>query len=107
MITPIIRLKSPLPYGGKTVSAQEHLGLSSRTLIPVQKPCFRNLPMLFPRLTTLYFADIYAAREKNTIGISSDDLRKEIAKKEQTSVIFLHFSEIEDYLKKIVSTATC
>ena len=43
-------------------------------------------------------ADIYAAREKNEIGISSDDLRKEIAAL-GTEVCYLpSFGEIEDYL---------
>ena len=43
-------------------------------------------------------ADIYAAREKNTVGISSDDLRAETARR-GTDVIYLPtFGEIEDYL---------
>ena len=43
-------------------------------------------------------ADIYAAREKNELGISSDDLRKEVEAK-GTEVCYLpSFSEIEDYL---------
>ena len=43
-------------------------------------------------------ADIYAAREKNTIGISSDDLRKEIEKSGTDVHYFPSFGEIEDYL---------
>lgn len=43
-------------------------------------------------------ADIYAAREKNELGISSDDLRKEIEAL-GTEVCYLpSFGEIEDYL---------
>lgn len=43
-------------------------------------------------------ADIYAAREKNTIGISSDDLRKEIERLGTDAVYFGSFDEIEDYV---------
>jgi len=43
-------------------------------------------------------ADIYAAREKNTIGISSDDLRKELEKRGADAVYFPSFGEIEDYV---------
>lgn len=45
-------------------------------------------------------ADIYAAREKNTIGISSEDLGKKIAEKGIDVHYFPSFSEIEDYLRK-------
>lgn len=46
----------------------------------------------------MVLADIYAAREKNELGISSDDLRKEIEAL-GTEVCYLpSFGEIEDYL---------
>ena len=43
-------------------------------------------------------ADIYAAREKNTIGISSDDLRKHMLE-QNTNVYYIpKFEDIEDFL---------
>ncbi len=44
-------------------------------------------------------ADIYAAREKNTIGISSKDLMTEIAKKGTKVDYFPSFEEIENFLR--------
>ena len=46
----------------------------------------------------IVLADIYAAREKNTIGISSDDLRALLAQNGCDAVYFPTFGEIEDYL---------
>ena len=43
-------------------------------------------------------ADIYAAREKNTIGISSKDLLAELQKNGQESYYFPSFDEIEKFL---------
>lgn len=43
-------------------------------------------------------ADIYAAREKNTIGISSKDLQQEILKLGTECQYFPTFDEIENYL---------
>lgn len=45
-------------------------------------------------------ADIYAAREKNTIGISSKDLLAELQKNGQESYYFPSFDEIEKFLSK-------
>ena len=45
-------------------------------------------------------ADIYAAREKNTIGISSEDLLKEIEKLGTECYYFHTFDEIENFLLK-------
>lgn len=47
---------------------------------------------------TVILADIYAAREKNTIGITSKDLKNEIEKRGGNVVYYPSFSEIEDYL---------
>ena len=44
------------------------------------------------------FAEIYAAREKNTIGISSKDLCNEMVKNGKSAVYFETFDEIENYL---------
>ncbi len=43
-------------------------------------------------------ADIYAAREVNTIGISSSDLQKEIQERGTECAYFETFDEIENYL---------
>ena len=43
-------------------------------------------------------ADIYAAREKNTIGIYSTDLQKEIEKLGKECYYFPTFDEIENFL---------
>lgn len=46
------------------------------------------------------FADIYAAREKNTIGISSKDLCNEMIKMGKEAYYFPSFEEIEKFLLK-------
>ncbi len=46
----------------------------------------------------IILADIYAAREKNTIGISSKDLQKLILEKGTPCDYFPSFGEIEDHL---------
>ena len=45
-------------------------------------------------------ADIYAAREKNTIGISSADLQAEIKNLGKECYYFHSFDEIENFLLK-------
>lgn len=49
-------------------------------------------------------ADIYAAREKNTLGISSEDLKKEIEKLGSEVHYFPTFNEIENFLLENCST---
>ena len=48
----------------------------------------------------IVLADIYAAREKNTIGISSKDLLTELQKNGQESYYFPSFDEIETFLSE-------
>ena len=45
-------------------------------------------------------ADIYAAREKNTLGISSEDVKNEIEKIGTETYYFPSFEEIEQFLLK-------
>ena len=45
-------------------------------------------------------ADIYAAREKNTVGISSKDLMEKIVEKGGEAYYFSTFDEIENFLLK-------
>ncbi len=48
-------------------------------------------------------ADIYAAREVNTIGVSSTDIQERILKNGKEAYYFPTFEEIENFLKKNVS----
>ncbi|MCQ2530492.1 MAG: UDP-N-acetylmuramate--L-alanine ligase [Lachnospiraceae bacterium] len=45
-------------------------------------------------------ADIYAAREVNTIGVSSEDIQQRILKNGKEAYYFPTFGEIEEFLKK-------
>ena len=47
----------------------------------------------------IVLADIYAAREKNTIGITSDDLRKKLNELGADAIYLPSFDTILDYLK--------
>ncbi|MBE5921216.1 MAG: UDP-N-acetylmuramate--L-alanine ligase [Lachnospiraceae bacterium] len=47
--------------------------------------------------------DIYAAREKNTVGISSLDLKREVEKYGVPCEYFATFSEVEEFAKKSCS----
>lgn len=49
-------------------------------------------------------ADIYAAREKNTIGITSKDLLEKLLKKNIKAVYFPSFDEIENFILENCST---
>ena len=55
-------------------------------------------PSLIP--TILFLADIYAARETDTLGISSSDLAKEAAKLGTDTHYYPSFAEIEAFLKE-------
>ncbi len=46
----------------------------------------------------IVLADIYAARETDTLGISSDDIRKRIAEIGKEAWYFRTFDEIETFL---------
>ena len=52
-------------------------------------------------------ADIYAARETDTLGISSEDLREKIAELGTSCEYFPTFDEIENFYLKIVHRVTC
>ena len=47
----------------------------------------------------IVLSDIYAAREVNTVGISSEDLRAEIEKRGTRADYFSSFEEILEFLK--------
>jgi UDP-N-acetylmuramate--alanine ligase len=52
----------------------------------------------------IVLAEIYAAREKNTIGISSGAIKEKLDVMGKQCEYFHTFEEIENYLKKISST---
>ena len=52
----------------------------------------------------IVLAEIYAAREKNTIGISSGAIKEKLDAMGKQCEYFHTFEEIENYLKKISST---
>ena len=49
----------------------------------------------------MILADVYAARETDTLGISSENLAADIAKTGTESYYFPSFDEIENFLLKI------
>ncbi len=80
-----------------------------RLIIAFQPHTYTRTKALLPEFADalaaadlVVLADIYAAREKNTIGISSDDLRAEIEKRGTEAVYLPTFEEIETYLKSQV-----
>ena len=78
----------PLDYKRTIVVFQPHT--YSRT-----KALFDDFVTQLRRPDLTYLAEIYAAREKNTLGISSADLAKQIP----NSMYFASFDEIEKSLK--------
>ena len=85
----IIDAVEPLGYKRVIVVFQPHT--FSRT-----KALFNDFIEQLRRPNIAYLAEIYAAREKNTLGISSADLAKNIP----DSRYFASFDEIEQSLKK-------
>ena len=79
------------PHRDLWVAFQPHTYTRTNALLP-------DFAEALSEADHVVLADIYAAREKNTIGISSDDLRKAIAEKGTDAVYFPDFGEIEDYL---------
>ena len=63
----------------------------------------KNLLQDFAKTLTLFdnivITDIYAAREKNTFGISSQDLVNEITKLGRKAYYIKNFNEIVDFVK--------
>lgn len=80
-----------VPHRELYVAFQPHTYTRTKALLPefADALCLADHVVL---------ADIYAAREKNTIGISSDDLRMEIEKRGTDAHYYPTFGQIEDYL---------
>jgi UDP-N-acetylmuramate--alanine ligase len=62
------------------------------------KAFLKDFAMALTLADKVVLADIYAAREKNTIGISSKDLKAEIEKLGTECYYFPSFDEIENFL---------
>lgn len=62
------------------------------------KALFHQFTDALSRADVVVLADIYAAREKDTLGISSSDLMGEIEEKGTECHYFSSFDEIENYL---------
>ena len=80
-----------------------------RTIVVFQPHTYSRTAKLFNdfveqlrRPTIVYLAEIYAAREKNTIGISSADLAAQIP----GAKFYPTFAEIEAELRRIAARAT-
>ncbi len=85
------------------IDSVENLGYK-RTIIAFQPHTYTRTKALFPdfvkelcRVDYAVLAEIYAARESNTVGISSEDLSREI----RGSVFFETLPEVADYLRSI------
>ena len=80
------------PHKKLYVAFQPHTYTRTKALLP-------EFADALTHADEVVLADIYAAREKNTIGISSRDLRDEIIKRGTDAVYLPSFEEIEAYLK--------
>ena len=83
------------PHKRLIVAFQPHTYTRTRALLP-------EFADALSTADEVVLADIYAAREKNTIGISSDDLRREIAGRGTKASYFDSFRGIEDYLDTVL-----
>ena len=79
-----------MPYKRVLLAFQPHTYTRTRAL-------FGDFVRELRRVDVAVLAEIYAAREQNTIGISSADLAKEI----RGSVFFETLPEVADYLRSI------
>ena len=71
---------------------------SSHIHIPVPNALLPEFAKALSLADHVVVADIYAARETDTLGISSEDLQKRIQELGTPCEYFPTFDEIEDYL---------
>lgn len=90
-ITATIKTAKHYPHKKMWVVFQPHTYTRTKALLP-------EFAQALKEADTVVLADIYAAREKNTIGISSRDLLNEIKKLDGNAFYFPSFSEIENFL---------
>ena len=67
------------------------------------KALFQDFATSLALSDVVVLAEIYAARETNTLGISSQDLAEEISKKGKEVYYFKTFDEIENFLLRFCS----
>ena len=79
------------PHNKLWVVFQPHTYSRTKALLPEFADALKEAD-------AVVLADIYAAREKNTLGISSKDVMDEIKKDGGTAYYFPTFSEIENFL---------
>ena len=86
-------LSAAVNYPHKTLWCvfQPHTYTRTKALLP-------EFAEALTRADHVVLADIYAAREQNTIGISSEDLQKKIAELGTPCEYYPTFDEIENYL---------
>lgn len=88
-----LKAAATYPHDTLVVAFQPHT--YSRT-----KALLADFAKALSHADVVVLADIYAAREKNTYGISSDDLKTEIEKSGTEVYYFPTFEEIEKFLQK-------
>ncbi|MBQ6384931.1 MAG: UDP-N-acetylmuramate--L-alanine ligase [Lachnospiraceae bacterium] len=91
-ISATLAAAAKVPHGKLYVAFQPHTYTRTKALLS-------EFAEALAPADEVVLADIYAAREKNTIGISSDDLRKAIADIGGNAVYLPTFDGIESYLK--------
>lgn len=90
-ITATIKTAKHYPHEKMWVVFQPHTYTRTKSLLSEFAEALKEAD-------AVVLADIYAAREKNTIGISSKDLLNEIQKLNGNAFYFPSFSEIENFL---------
>lgn len=90
-ITATIKTAKHYPHKKMWVIFQPHTYTRTKSLLSEFADALKEAD-------TVILADIYAAREKNTIGISSKDLLNEIKKRKGDAYYFPSFNEIENFL---------
>ena len=100
MPTTRIEIKATLAFGCRIIRTKPSGVYSSRIRIRVPKFCSTEFAEALSHADKVVLADIYAARETDTLGISSLDLKHEIEKLGKECFYFGSFEEIEKFLSK-------
>lgn len=90
-ITATIKTAKHYPHNKMWVVFQPHTYTRTKALLP-------EFAKALKEADAVILADIYAAREKNTLGISSKDVMNEINNLGGTAYYFPSFNEIENFL---------
>lgn len=90
-ITATIHTAKHYPHKKMWIVFQPHTYTRTKALLP-------DFAKALTEADAVILADIYAAREKNTLGISSKDLQREIQNLGGCAYYFPSFNEIENFL---------